>query len=37
LRHLLERVADHPVSRVGDLLPWSTSGLRARLDQRLAA
>ncbi len=27
----------HPVSRVADRLPWNTSGLKLRLDQRLAA
>ena len=37
LRHVLERTADHPVSRVGDLLPWNTTGIHPRLDQRIAA
>jgi len=37
LRHVLERIADYPINRVGDLLPWNTSGLHQRLDQRIAA
>ena len=36
LRRMLERIADHPVSRIADLLPWRMTGLRARLDQRIA-
>ena len=23
LRHLLERIADHPINRIADLLPWN--------------
>jgi transposase len=37
LRQVLERIADHTVKRVHELLPWNLANVRVRLDQRDAA
>jgi transposase len=37
LRQVLERIADHPVKRVHELLPWNLTSVRVSLDQREAA
>ena len=37
LREVLERIADHPVNRIDELLPWAIASQHAQADVRAAA
>ncbi|MNL84924.1 hypothetical protein D3C87_2130510 [compost metagenome] len=32
LRHVLSRIADHPINRIDELLPWALAAELATLD-----
>ncbi len=36
LRHVLERIADHPINTIADLLPWNVAAALAQVEQQQA-
>lgn len=37
LRHVMERIADHPINAIADLLPWNVAAALAEIEQKKAA
>jgi hypothetical protein len=37
LRNVLERIADHPIARVAELLPWNLAAELANTERKIAA
>ena len=37
LRHVLERIADHPINAITDLLPWNVAASLTNIEQQRAA
>ena len=35
LRHVLERISDHPIARIDELLPWAVAAKMAHGEQAL--
>ena len=37
LRFVLERIADHPINKIDELLPWNVAAVLAAPQEQLAA
>ena len=37
LRHVIERIADHPINAIADLLPWNVAAALSGIEQKQAA